>query len=1063
MGETRLQEFLTTALRLVDGGVADILQQTIESLASDGGLARVKEAISTIALHSSDGECLQIGESILIPLVNILAHPEVTQSFVLEKFMGIILNFVFGIGGARAVALFSAAARFLSLYKAHSAENSGAVVAVLTCLHNVIELNSSAKVVQDFHEITRDLRKLCENGLLQSPRTREMLQRIEDRLTEGSAIPTADHLRRTIKIQPQLASLNIARDQPGLLSSHGARHDNDHDDMLSIQILPTASEIQSERAEYLPTKDPQGLHLGGLEGLLDRQFRLLREDNIGPLRDIVRAEIEALREPLASNAVTSKSQQNLRRFAYKDVQLTQLTFDRIGGLRAHLSFRQPKAALKKSEKVRRQWWEHSRRLSPDSLLCLVDATPTVTFFSVCAEGTATDRRDNNNQCSKLLFQDAQRANVIVRMVEPYELDIERLMRSFSCQTAGGHVLCEFPGVLLPSFYPTLKALQKMSTTLDLPFADIIAPSNTYLNTTELQPPTYALEPGFRFDLASLANDEHMELSLVDAFDYAAFAARSSLDDAQQTAVINALTRKLALIQGPPGTGKSFTGVALIKVLLANASKAKLGPVVCVCYTNHALDQLLEHLVKDGVDGIIRIGSRSKSELVKRLSLREAVQTAERTSVERRRFGIHKSMIEDEVDAMKPLLATMVRPGNTRAVKDFLRRSFPMQFRQLYREKTDEDGFQVVENDTREPLIKWLYPKGARKSQREADSDFKDRSLEQLQKADVRTMSPQERRVLHNYWTETLRDTALAELSSILSTVSDHVQELEQCRKEDDLRVLTNAKVIGVTTSGLARKLDVLRRLHSKVLVCEEAGEVLEGHLLTALLPSVEHAILLGDHEQLKPQIANYELSSENPRGIQYSLDTSLFERLLHPSISGANPIPFTSLKTQRRMHPSIAALVRRTLYPALIDHPSVKDYPEVEGMRNRLFWLEHDHPESATEAQESTSHTNDFEVQLVAALVHHLVRQSRYRSEDIAVLTPYLGQLHKLRNRLASSFEIVVGDRDQVDLDKEGLKSTIEATSQTSIIKTCLSNAVRIATVDNFQVSRMKTSIDTSD
>ena len=134
------------------------------------------------------------------------------------------------------------------------------------------------------------------------------------------------------------------------------------------------------------------------------------------------------------------------------------------------------------------------------------------------------------------------------MVEPYELDIERLMTSLSSQAPGGHVPCEFPGVLLPSFYPTLKALQKMSTTLDLAFADMIAPFDTHVHKTDLQPPMYTQTPGFTFDLASIVTNEHLELSLADAFDHAALATSSSLDDdAQQTAVINALTRKLALI------------------------------------------------------------------------------------------------------------------------------------------------------------------------------------------------------------------------------------------------------------------------------------------------------------------------------------------------------------------------------------------------------------------------------------------------------------------------------------------------------------------------------------
>lgn len=82
---------------------------------------------------------------------------------------------------------------------------------------------------------------------------------------------------------------------------------------------------------------------------------------------------------------------------------------------------------------------------------------------------------------------------------------------------------------------------------------------------------------------------------------------------------------MALVQGPPGTGKSYTGVGLIRVLLDNKAKGDLGPIICICYTNHALDQLLEHLVDSGVKQVIRIGSRSKSERLSNLNLRVVAQ------------------------------------------------------------------------------------------------------------------------------------------------------------------------------------------------------------------------------------------------------------------------------------------------------------------------------------------------------------------------------------------------------------------------------------------------------
>lgn len=120
-------------------------------------------------------------------------------------------------------------------------------------------------------------------------------------------------------------------------------------------------------------------------------------------------------------------------------------------------------------------------------------------------------------------------------------------------------------------------------------------------------------------------------------------------------------------------------------------------------------------------------------------------------------------------------------------------------------------------------------------------------------------------------------------------------------------------------------------------MCEEAGEVLEPHLLTALMPSLEHAIFISDHFQLRPQVQNYELSRENKNGGEkFSFDVSLFERLVEKDSSMGCGLPYSTLQTQRRMHPSIAQLIRETLYPRLQDASSVSDYPMVKRLRKRL-------------------------------------------------------------------------------------------------------------------------------
>lgn len=243
------------------------------------------------------------------------------------------------------------------------------------------------------------------------------------------------------------------------------------------------------------------------------------------------------------------------------------------------------------------------------------------------------------------------------------------------------------------------------------------------------------------------------------------------------------------------------------------------------------------------------------------------------------------------------------------------------------------------------------------------------------------------------------------------------------------------------------------------MICEEAGEVLEGHLLTALLPSLEQVVLIGDHLQLRPQIQDYELQSTNSRGVQYSLDMSLFERLVQPAHPTDARIPFSILETQRRMHPAISELVWSTLYPCLKDADTVAKYPAVVGLRERLFWLHHEELEAATANQDplDKSHVNEFEVEMTAVLVSHLVRQGKYSQGDIAVITPYLGQLRQLRRRMESMFEICLNERDARELEALGPESASAVETPMALVKkSTLLKSVRVATVDNFQGEEAK-------
>ncbi|KAI4197444.1 MAG: hypothetical protein LQ348_002163 [Seirophora lacunosa] len=1046
----------------------EIRQQIIKKLANDEGLAMIK------ALADEQADSVELKTRLCtfkdrtLPFFRTISHPDILSSLILETPLDTICTFLFGPNGRRAISLFKATALALGALACDETAKdeeltSIAVTASLAVLERIVELNQVAQVIADFTSIVNDLSTTIPEHLLQAGS--RSLVRLRQRLGVGTAMPLSGGC------PPQQEShrpvFELGQDFPGALSELGPRHDNDHADIFDIKILPTTDEIQSLRSEYLPSSDPTKHHLPGLAGLLDRQFRLLREDTVGQLRDAVQIECKRLTQPANVQSPSKRPNNGVRNIIYQNVVLLRLEFDRKRGLQVVAEFDQPPAVAKKGAKEREEWWRNSKQLQIDAFVCLASSTGRAIFFSVCDptptppakkkngeeehEGGSTgqwrafDERPN-------LFKYAGRATLMLSAVEDNSEDITWINGQLGKAHNLGQSLVEFPGILLPSFQPTLRALQKMSRTLDLPFAQFIAPDRQHAGDVDIPAPAYSRRPDFAFDLETLTGGEQLRLAPGEPFDESTLGEKCTLDDAQQLSTINALRSCLALIQGPPGTGKSYTGVAIIRALLRNRTAAKLGPIICVCYTNHALDQLLEHLVKDGVEQVIRLGSRSKSEVLQNLNIHQVSKDSKTTKVEgSEKYQLYEKLeiALGEIEGLMPRLRDPARWSN---VKDHLENHHYGHFRNLFGRGVDEHGFQEVRGKKFNVLNSWI--KGAPK--RIASN----RPVSELLNADLKEMSGVERSLLHRHWVQQSTRELNQRFLHVLDSYRQIRDSLKKCHQERDLRYLLRAHIIGATTTGLARNLDILRRVRAKVVVFEEAGEILEAHTLTALLPSVEHAILIGDHEQLRPQINNYEFQHDNPQGAKFSLDISLFERLVHPQARYPK-LPYSSLEVQRRMHPSIAELIRSTLYPKLQDHRLVSTHPEVDGMRKRLFWLDHNEKEDASPSNlaQSFSKTNAWEVEMTAALVSHLIRQGIYRNEDIAVLTPYLGQLQKLKQRLRSSFAIVVGDRDLEDMEAKGLEDDSgEGTnaSKGNVRKTTLLDALRIASVDNFQGEEAK-------
>lgn len=500
------------------------------------------------------------------------------------------------------------------------------------------------------------------------------------------------------------------------------------------------------------------------------------------------------------------------------------------------------------------------------------------------------------------------------------------------------------------------------------------------------------------------------------------------------------------------------------------------------YTNHALDQFLEHLITIGIRKVIRIGRQSKSTLMQDHNLRDVGKEERKTKAENWMIRDHFGDIAGYSREAAYILDT-IRSIRQSADWRSLEKHLASRYSEIHAQfpRVDEDGYEHV---GRHPFDIWrstdITGVRTRQTSTQTEPAFNVDNLLAKATANAYSLTYMERQRLMYHWVRELHDEEVDGLFQIVHKAANTSKEISNIRSESDRRVLQEADVIGITTSGLAARITLLKKLRCKVLICEEAGEILEPHMISALLPSVEHCIQIGDHEQLRPSVNNYnDLSLESQRGQLHQLDRSQFERLLVGE-PGRPSVPVAQLNVQRRMRPEISNLIRETIYPRLVDHDSIGDLPDVVGLRHNVYWLDHDNLESASglDTHNNKSKSNDWEVLFVQALVRHVVRQGVYKSEDVAVLTPYTGQLQKLRAAMRGDFEIILSDRDREALAKDGFEvdaelsdrgndddrsnlpkgSATDAQShrQKPLRKKQLSELLRLATVDNFQGEEAK-------
>ena len=576
------------ALAILNEGDRDWKQMLPRDLDAEEHYGR--EHIQTLMSMVSDPYGSAAFIKLAQPFLLVITHPALLDCLSVDTFIGGLYNFISGSNGTRAVPFFQRLCKNLvdAYFESNISKSlvQDILIAMLISLREILKREQRAAFHEEFPDLINTLQNVT--AATEIDETSTNLQLIANKSSELQAIIARANGLLAEEVAPNVdgvSTIVVKSTYPRNTVVPGGHHDNDNWDITKIKILPTEDEIQSDHPEFLPSTDLDQpyFHTDPVARHIDTQFRLLRHDIFGELKDTLGGVANSITQDPTLLDNSRLSLGDMRAYHYANAHIAYVSFNRNRGVEAHVSFNQLHALRKKSASDRRNWWEDTKRLEEGSLLCfisLMNNKSSLLFLTVSEKCT-------NPKTSYSLSSHNHISTIVTKLTTCNQGDLDLLIR-LSCQNIGG-ALIEFPGIMLATFVPILKNLQKMHQSNHLPFRQWILPDRLAISATPLNipPPLYARGQDFLFVLDSILKADGDQLSLnprvsIDDIDFVdELESRTTLDRGQCIALVAALTREFAIIQGPPGTGKTYLGAQLISIILACKEKVDIGPVVVV--------------------------------------------------------------------------------------------------------------------------------------------------------------------------------------------------------------------------------------------------------------------------------------------------------------------------------------------------------------------------------------------------------------------------------------------------------------------------------------------------
>lgn len=121
----------------------------------------------------------------------------------------------------------------------------------------------------------------------------------------------------------------------------------------------------------------------------------------------------------------------------------------------------------------------------------------------------------------------------------------------------------------------------------------------------------------------------------------------------------------------------------------------------------------------------------------------------------------------------------------------------------------------------------------------------------LNASEIWSMPPALRQDRLSQWKQEILKTQVANIYAVAELYNQCQSRLERKFTEKDGAILASKRIIGCTTTAAAKYGHDIQAASPDVLLVEEAGEILESHILTAMAATTEQLVLIGDHKYAK--------------------------------------------------------------------------------------------------------------------------------------------------------------------------------------------------------------------